>query len=293
MFAYDFMDGASFSGYVEEPVVVPYSKLVTGSEVKLYFRGLRNLDATLDYAFENLGLGNATEMAVRGDSAGGLATILHTDRIAKRMKEQAPNFQRTLAAANVGFFQDHREFLSTNKPYTRNMEYIISMQNVTAGEGLLKTCFDKYASTPWMCMLAPYAASFVETPLFLMNSKFDAWQLSNILRLPCMQGYSDFPWEHPSTCDASEQAAAAQFATDFLTNLYAKVLFKPENGAYITSCVCHDCRWDDITIQNVTLLEHLSGWYFGNRTGADAIIVDQEGPNKNGHPESDHCVNFP
>ena len=36
----------------------------------MYYRGLRNLDATLEYAFEHLGLSTATDMVVTGGSLG-------------------------------------------------------------------------------------------------------------------------------------------------------------------------------------------------------------------------------
>ena len=94
----------------------------------VHYKGLRNLDATIDYAFAHLGLEKATEMVVTGQrkpqrpaahpppvqrrrhahrstaptalhlsaggSAGGLSTFLHVDRIAARMQKGAPSRQR-------------------------------------------------------------------------------------------------------------------------------------------------------------------------------------------------------
>ena len=60
-----YLDGASFSGYREKPWAVPG---MAGKH--LYFRGARNLDATLDYAFAHLGLRTATELVLTGGSAG-------------------------------------------------------------------------------------------------------------------------------------------------------------------------------------------------------------------------------
>ena len=42
-----YLDGASFSGYRAEPWPVP------NSDRKLWFRGIKNLDATLDWLFEH------------------------------------------------------------------------------------------------------------------------------------------------------------------------------------------------------------------------------------------------
>jgi hypothetical protein len=36
-------------------------------------------------------------------------------------------------------------------------------------------------------MLAPHMASYIATPWFMFQSRFDHWQLSEVLFLPCMQ----------------------------------------------------------------------------------------------------------
>ena len=63
-------DGASFSGLRDEPWPAPGNK-------KLYFRGWKNLEATLDYAFQKLGMNNARQVVLTGGGAGGLSTFLH------------------------------------------------------------------------------------------------------------------------------------------------------------------------------------------------------------------------
>ena len=65
--------------------------------------GLANLDATLDYAFEHMGLDKATEVVLTGVSAGGLATYLHADRVAAAVRSRAPT-ARVTALPKIGFF---------------------------------------------------------------------------------------------------------------------------------------------------------------------------------------------
>jgi hypothetical protein len=79
-------DGASFAGFRGKPWPVP------GTKEKLWFRGIKNLDATLEWAL-NHGLANATELVVTGVSAGGLSTFLHVDRIAQRVRNTNPSVQ--------------------------------------------------------------------------------------------------------------------------------------------------------------------------------------------------------
>ena len=60
-------DGASFAGFRAKPWPVP------GTNDSLWFRGIKNLDAAIDWALLH-GLADATELVVTGVSAGGLST---------------------------------------------------------------------------------------------------------------------------------------------------------------------------------------------------------------------------
>jgi hypothetical protein len=144
---------------------------------KLYFRGKRNLDATLDMLFEQFGLGSATELVVTGGSAGGLSTFLHSDHIRSRM----PAVTRVTAAPVVGYFLDHPNEVQSSSNYTAWMAYIYSMQNISAA--LHPDCLSAYPSEPYKCFMAPHMVSFVTTPFFMFNSRFDQWQLDNILQV--------------------------------------------------------------------------------------------------------------
>jgi hypothetical protein len=99
-----YLDGASFSGYRAEPVPVP------NSSATLWMRGIKNLDATIDWLFANGGLGDATEVLLSGESAGGLSTFLHADRVGGRLKAGSPKLTKYRANPIVGFFQDHDNF---------------------------------------------------------------------------------------------------------------------------------------------------------------------------------------
>ena len=70
-----YCDGASFSGYRKDPWLVP------NTTEKLYFRGIKNLDVSIDTLMKDFKFGDATEVVITGGSAGGLSTFLHTDRV--------------------------------------------------------------------------------------------------------------------------------------------------------------------------------------------------------------------
>lgn len=276
-----YLDGASFSGYREEPWPVPNHP----GEV-VYFRGLQNLDSTLDYAFAQLGLDQATEVVVTGGSAGGLSTFLHADRIADRVKAGAKDCKRTTAAPTVGYFIDHPKYpSSTWKDYTSNMAYVYKMQNLTAG-ALLPECLVAFPESPHYCFMSPHMQQFIQTPFFMFNSKVDAWQMGNILQVPCLL------W-HQHNCTEDEQAAVLEFADSFMDQ-FAPVAKEPQNGAFITSCICHGCGWNTLTLDNKTAYQHYADWHAGIATGPAAIHVDSRGPNGDGaldsHPQ---CTPYP
>jgi len=269
-----YADGASFSGYRAEPVPVPSNR----SKV-VYFRGIKNFDATLDYLFHH-GLGTATEFVLTGGSAGGLSTFLHTDRVAERLAKEAPNCKHVRALPEVGYFLDHGNIKHDGNNYTAWMQYIYHMQNLTFGAdgALAPACREAYPEQPHYCFMSPHMQQFVKTPFFMLNSKYDEWQLQNELQTA---------WD---TKEA--QAAVIQYGQDFLDQL-KPVKSEPKNGAFITSCICHDCPWEQLVLANKTAYQHFADWHYGRTSGAKAIHVDPRGPDGEGSIKLDKCDPFP
>ena len=79
---------------------------------KLTFGAGRISEATLDYAFQKLGMNNARQVVLTGGSAGGLSTFLHADYVAARVSKEAP-MAFTKAMPVVGYFLDHKNFAGT------------------------------------------------------------------------------------------------------------------------------------------------------------------------------------
>jgi hypothetical protein len=162
-------DGASFSGYRPKPWPVP-----TQPGKTLTFRGIKNLDATLEWAFAH-GLEQATEFVLTGGSAGGLSTFLHADRVAARVRARAPAATKVVAAPVVGYFLDHDNYKHTtgtpNTPswnqanYTTWMRYIYRMQNLTFGAdgGLTAACRSLHPTEPGLCFMSPHVVPVIKT----------------------------------------------------------------------------------------------------------------------------------
>jgi hypothetical protein len=295
-----YLDGASFSGYRAEPVPVPGN-----ASAHLWMRGIKNLDATLDWAFAK-GMADATEFVLTGGSAGGLSTFLHADRFAGRLKKEAPKCAVVRAAPVVGFFLDHDNYKHTdgypggpNSPqwstpgtganYTMWMKYVYAMQNMTFGTdgGLTEACRAKHPSEPHLCFMSPHMADVIETPLFMFNSKFDAWQLANEFQ-------SSWP-------DTPSQNGVLQYGADFMTELTAAGIGSAgsKHGGMITSCICHGCPWSDLVLDGKTSAEHFADWFYGATAGGAASLhVDPRSPNGGGalsqsDPRFGSCKAFP
>ena len=76
------------------------------------------------------------------------------------------------------------------------------MQNCTGA--LSADCQAALHTEPFKCIMAPYAAPYVKTPWFALQSRFDHWQLAEVLFLPCMQSQSYGPPYSPSTCGGAQ-----------------------------------------------------------------------------------------
>ena len=302
-----YLDGASFSGYRAKPWPVP------GTNQSLWFRGIRNLDATIDWLFAHGGLSGATEVLLTGESAGGLSTFLHADRVGARLKAGSPKLTTYKANPIVGFFQDHDNFAHSdgysadgrggpntdywsnyntstgawNEPgtganYTFYMKYVYAMQNMSFGPdgGLTEACRLRHPTAPHLCFMSPHMVDTIETPLFMLNSRFDSWQLGNILQT--------------NWVDADElqkQRAVLQYGVDFVRSL-APLTASPTSphGGLICTCICHGCPWPSMNFTNAAAngvqkssSQAFADWWYGRtKGGADSLYIDPRTPNANG-----------
>jgi len=275
-------DGASFSGFRKDVWPVPGGGNLT-------FRGIKNFDATVAWALDH-GMTEATEFVLTGGSAGGLSTFLHADRVAAVLRAKAPNCKKIRAAPVVGYFLDHDNFRHTtgvpntntwgHANYTTWMKYIYHMQNLTFGAdgGLTKACQEKHPEAPGLCFMSPHMQDSIQTPFFMFNSKYDAWQLG-----------SEFQsnWQ-----TKAEQAGVIQYGKDFMTQ-FEPVRKEPQNGAMITSCICHGCPWQQLVLEGKSSYQHYGAWLNGLTSGADSIHVDTRLPNGGGQLNFSNCKPFP
>ena len=74
---------------------------------------------------------------------------------------------------------------------------------------------DQKPGEAWKCLMAPYIASYVKTPYFVLNSAYDAWQMGSILATPCL------PAPNRAPCSAAQNATLRAYHDDFLKAIKA------------------------------------------------------------------------
>lgn len=115
------------------------------------------------------------------------------------------------------------------------------MQN--ASGSLSPACQAFYGpDNAWKCIMAPHAAPFVQTPWFALQSRFDHWQLAEILFLPCMQAQPYSPPYNKSTCTPAEDAAIQSYGPDFWAQFSPLIAPGSKNGVFLDACIIHGER---------------------------------------------------
>ena len=138
------------------------------------------------------------------------------------------------------------------------------LQTFGADGGLMTACQAKHADEPWLCFMSPHMADVMETPFFMFNSKYDAWQLGNEFQ----SNWATKP----------EQAGVLQYGKDFLAQLAPNMGATTKNGGMITSCICHGCPWAALVLEGKNSYVHYADWYYGKITGAKSFHIDPRLP---------------
>ena len=172
-----YCDGSSFTGMREEPVYF--------EDKPVYFRGKAVLEAIIQDLLSR-GIRNASDVLLSGSSAGGLAVLIHADLIKSKLNPKT----KVRALADGGYFVDlrtqHGE-RKIRKRYTR----MLSVHNSTAG--LHQACIERLDTDEhWKCLFPQYFFDVIETPVFVLQSAYDLWQIMNSLGVICnIPSYKD------------------------------------------------------------------------------------------------------
>ena len=194
------------------------------SNLPLYFRGGRNAAAVFDHLIATQGLGDAEEVLLSGDSAGGLACYSHADSL-QRLLPKA----RVLVAPDSGYFFSYD--LDRGWPQAL-VGFVAANGNATAF--LDQSCVAARVAAgvePLDCILPEVAAPHIAAPLFVMNSKYD----------PALLAIS--AGENGRNASATNRVGAQLVASVNATVLSPPNVNAAINAAFMPSCFEHCGQW--------------------------------------------------
>lgn len=231
-------------------------------------------------------LSNASEVVITGASAGGLTVLLHVDSIADTVREGAAaaggggTAPSIVAVTNCGFFLDGTDVWGGSQ-FRQVYQNVVALHNVSGPDSTDAQCWESLPTTvdateSWRCFMAPFVYPYISTPLFLVNSQYDSFQLQYILAgLPnnTVAPAPDPAWAacilspglNASVCNATQVYAIQGWHMQFQAQLNMSIAFRgavqgrqrvvapgasqaaaaavaPQqwpNGGVITSCIIH------------------------------------------------------
>ncbi|XP_057425527.1 pectin acetylesterase 10-like isoform X2 [Lotus japonicus] len=244
-----YCDGASFSGDSEN------------ESAELQFRGQKIWLAAVEELMSK-GMQEANQALLSGCSAGGLASIIHCDEF----QSLFPNSTKVKCLSDAGFFIDAAD-VSGGRTLRSLFEGVVQLQEVQ--KNLPKSCLNQQDATS--CFFPQNIVQHLETPLFLLNAAYDAWQVLASLAPPSADPlgfWSDCRSNH-ANCNSSQ----IQFLQDFRNQMLDDVKNfsnSSESGLFINSCFSH-CQserqetWfadDSPLIGDKPIAIAVGDWYF-------------------------------
>jgi hypothetical protein len=231
-----YCDGGSWSGNNQ-------STTTFGGQ-QLHFRGRKNFEGLMKALLNNHGFGNATDIVVSGGSAGALATYLQADTAAAMV---APT-TKVVAMPDAGFFLDNDA--SRASGWVNSMKWVFEQQNASAG--LSPRCLARYnqQGEGWKCFLPQYALGFIQTPIFALQSMYDAYQTGAELR-------------------STDPVKVDAYGANLTATLEAALLQANgvnRNGAFLDACWHHGGAWRKLKIEGMEAWDAMHAWYTGNVT---------------------------
>lgn len=186
---FGYCDGSMHQGYRKNPI--------SYKGVDLYFRGAAVTRSNFKWVQTRYNLRGAEQVILTGSSAGGVATFLWT------------NYLRTLVSRpnNVVSIPDSGVFLNfttyqTNEPLLNTIVVNnFKMANIDE-KTPLGLCNLKYKNEEYKCLFFEYAFTSIEARTLVINSEYDAWAISNALKISCLSKGSS--GETLAKCDTGE-----------------------------------------------------------------------------------------
>ncbi|XP_075087916.1 pectin acetylesterase 8-like [Nicotiana tabacum] len=155
-----YCDGSSYTGDIEE----------VDPDTNLHFRGARIFEAIMEY-FLGQGMIYAQNAILSGTSAGGLGAILSCDKFRLFL----PLTARVKCVSDAGFFVN-KETIYGEPLIEEKYKRVVALHGICQEPAISCTAL---SLDPSLCFFPQYAARHICTPLFIVNTAYDSWQINN------------------------------------------------------------------------------------------------------------------
>ena len=280
-----YCDGASFTGNRREPVSVKGQYI--------YMRGKKILEVILDQLLTG-DMKHADRVLLGGTSAGSLAVLMNADYIRSRL----PKSIDVRALADSGYFVDIAA-ISGDNIINRHFKKMFFVHNSIMGVD--EDCVRSLSpSIRWKCIFPQHAFRYMSTPVFVLQSAYDQWQLIHIRGINCqVPEYSDsyafkrtkflrtarettkqemspervWSYKHihgiyckPPECTHDEMRVILQYRNVTLFAL-RPVFGSQTSGLFLSSCMEHsqslyDDTWNGVFVNGFSVAQAVGNWCF-------------------------------
>ncbi|GER48976.1 pectinacetylesterase family protein [Striga asiatica] len=237
-----YCDSSSFMGTVDHNSSIPGTSILG--------RGALIFDVVMEELLQK-GMANATNVLFSGGSAGGLATLLHCDGF----RELFPSSTTVKCVVDSGFFIHALRFI-------RLFVYLYSVQGFT--DKLPPSCTSKRNAS--LCVFPEYIVRDVKTPLFLLETKFDTYQIGNLYLSDDKNTIIKACSQNFTLCTPSHFQMMKDYGSA-ITELLQEIRDTSSIGMFVHPCLRHghfssNLRWNSsYKLKNKTIAEAVGDWY--------------------------------
>lgn len=223
-----YCDGGSFSGNAHLPML---GRIPGTNQLQLlYYRGQRIWEAVMEDLLAR-GMTRATRALLSGESAGGLASLIHCNAFKGLFLEHVD----VKCFSDGGIFLDIPD-LNGNQFVQSYFRRVVTLQNI--GDNLPKGCTAE--RDPGQCFSAQHFLADIYSPTFILQSAYDTYQVRNYLVPPTEDptGEWDPCKNNPRLCSPAEVNDLQDFRNEMVLALSPIRTFSTW-GLYIISCFYH------------------------------------------------------
>ncbi|KAL1807862.1 hypothetical protein ACET3Z_024852 [Daucus carota] len=210
-----------------------------------YYRGSRVFSAIIDELMK-LGMKNAQNVLLSGSSAGGLGTMVHCDRFRNRFP----------TSTKFKCLSDASYFITLNNP-----SGFVELHG--SSKILPETCTSKMDAA--LCLYPKNFVPDIQTPLFILNSAYDTFQIAATVRLPVNTSRSCL--YNLTGCPDTVRKQWKNLRLKILQEVTMGDLSK--RGLFINSCHTHSqsefqSKWlgdPKSMLDNMTISEAVGKWF--------------------------------